>query len=269
MEVVDLPAENSVTKTHKNIFIYFDQGVGPFSFQQIVVNLKKILNPFLYKISAITHQQLLHEPWEINTALLIFPGGRDVPYHTLLQGSANAKIRSYVEKGGVYLGLCAGAYYGCALIEFKKGHYLEVCGRRELGFFPGKAVGPVYEPDFFSYSSEIGARAASIEWRGPGLKKNHHYSLYYNGGCQFVSPEDHPQVTILATYKDHPKNPAAIVHCKVESGSAILCGVHPEYPSQSLNSLDPHLLHVLPGLIRGEKEREIFWNHLISLALTL
>lgn len=50
----------------------------------------------------------------------------------------------YVEGGGSYLGLCAGAYYGCSSVEFEPGSSMEVSGDRELAFFPGAAIGAAY-----------------------------------------------------------------------------------------------------------------------------
>jgi len=35
-------------------------------------------------------------------------------------------IREYVEQGGMYLGLCAGGYYGAQKVEFEVGTPLEV-----------------------------------------------------------------------------------------------------------------------------------------------
>lgn len=50
----------------------------------------------------------------------------------------------YVQSGGSYLGLCAGAYYASSQVEFEPGSTLEVVGDRELDFFPGTARGAAY-----------------------------------------------------------------------------------------------------------------------------
>jgi glutamine amidotransferase-like uncharacterized protein len=50
----------------------------------------------------------------------------------------------FVSQGGGYLGLCAGAYYACARVEFEPGTRLEVVGDRELAFFPGIAQGAAF-----------------------------------------------------------------------------------------------------------------------------
>lgn len=153
-------------------------------------------------------------------SLFIMPGGRDRPYHAALKGEGNAQIRSFVENGGTYLGICAGAYYGCRRVEFDQGFPLEVCEERELSFFPGKAVGPAYGKGTFEYESEKGARLARIQ-TPTGI-----FQTYYNGGCFFEGDLTH--VKILARYLDLPGHPPAIIECSIGQGKAILSGVHIE-----------------------------------------
>ncbi len=57
----------------------------------------------------LSAHEIIEGGWEPTTSLFIMPGGRDRLYHAALQGAGNAKIRSFVELGGTYLGICAGA----------------------------------------------------------------------------------------------------------------------------------------------------------------
>ena len=54
-------------------------------------------NNLMFQIFA---KELLEEPWEENTEMLVFPGGRDLPYVHKLKGTGNQRIREYVENGG-------------------------------------------------------------------------------------------------------------------------------------------------------------------------
>jgi len=245
--------------------VYLDHGVGPFSFKQTIQELHAELGSSV-TIHSINHRQFLEEDWEIETSLLVFPGGRDVPYHIYLQGSANERIRNYVRQGGTYLGFCAGAYYGCAFVEFDKGYPLEVCGARELAFFPGKAVGPAYGGNTFCYESEKGSKAARIQWFGAG-HKNEYFSLYYNGGCYFEEAEKHSNIKILGRYADLEESPAAIIECQLEKGKAILCGVHPEYGASILNPFNPYSRKILFDLQSNEERRQLFWRQLLKHAV--
>jgi len=51
------------------------------------------------------------------------------------------------------LGLCAGAYYGCARVVFEPGTPLEVVGDRELAFFPGVARGAAFPGNVTPHTS--------------------------------------------------------------------------------------------------------------------
>lgn len=162
----------------------------------------------------------------------IMPGGRDLLYHTALQGEPNTRLRQFVEEGGTYIGICAGAYYGCRQVEFDKGFPLEVCGFRELGFFSGKAIGPAFGKGTYTYNSEEGAKIVALETINGPL-----YS-YYNGGCFFEG--DFSNTRILARFADLPNKPPAILECSINKGKAILSGVHLELylseVSQNLSS---------------------------------
>lgn len=171
------------------------------------------------KLATITADQIRSYGLE-KFSIFVMPGGRDRPYHAALQGTGNERIREFVENGGTYVGICAGAYYGCSRVEFDKGFPLEVCEDRELKFFDGIAVGPAYGKGTFEYTSEKGARKAKLKCANGILH------VYYNGGCTFEG--DLSKVEILARYLDLPDHPPAIIQCTVGKGRAILSGVHIE-----------------------------------------
>lgn len=208
-----------------HILVYLDVGVSSHGFNALVASLRELTPTFFIK--TIDHRALIKGGWEKDTRLLIMPGGRDQPFHTLLQGLGNQRIAEFVAGGGRYLGLCAGGYYGSAFIEFEKGGELEICAPRELAFFPGRAVGPAYGLGAFCYQTEKGARTAQLSWSG-GITPT-----YFNGGCAFEAPESHPGTTTLARYHDLSDRPAAAVLCTVGKGRALLTGAHPEYSPAS------------------------------------
>jgi len=245
----------------KSILVYVDEGAGPRSVRLLVKSLQEMELHEKYSVKRINHETLRTTEWEEETALLIFPGGRDSPYHKALKGELNQRIRNYVEQGGSYLGFCAGAYYGSSKIEFEKGLKNEIIDERELGFFPGLARGSVYGSGRFSYEDESGGQVAHLQ-----LKSGVYSAAYYNGGCEFVDAELYSNITILAKYSDLENEPAAIVHCEVNKGQAILSGVHPEYAVKHLASSDPTIQKLLPQLEEVEKvRRTLFQNILLQL----
>jgi len=190
---------------------------------------------------------VLKEPWTTSCALFVMPGGADMGYCRTLNGEGNRKISQYVNKGGAYLGLCAGGYYGCGRCEFEKGkHGMEVIGDRELGFFPGTCRGLAYPG--FVYHSEKGTRAAKLRVNQEALSSSgtdipEALHTYYNGGGVFVDASNFKDsgVEVLADFVEKPQvdsgtGQAAIVYCKVGDGSAILTSPHPEYAYYSCES---------------------------------
>ncbi|KAM0752249.1 class II aaRS and biotin synthetase [Meredithblackwellia eburnea MCA 4105] len=220
--------------TGLNILVYNGSGVSAASRDHTINSLKSFLG-HRYDIQFVTPKSLRDEPWTETCALLVFPGGRDLPYLFDLGGEANRRIREWVKSGGRYLGFCAGAYYASARVEFEVGTAMEVVGDRELNFYPGTCQGTVFPG--FAYETEAGARQVQVglnrtAWRDhwPGSPES--ASVWYNGGGCFVGAQDAgSHVQSLATYSDLPGQPSAGVRCQVGAGVAVLWAVHPEHPS--------------------------------------
>ena len=191
----------------------------------------------------------------------MLPGGRDIPYLTALGGVVNEEIRSYVRKGGRYLGACAGAYYACARVEWEVGTDREVVGERPLGFFSGIGRGCVYPG--FEYENENGARVVRVSERTDENDRKDELieGVYYNGGGYFVDTENTPNASILAHYLDgEGEGKVAAVSCRVGEGTAVLWMVHPEFSlSRPPASCAPPLCHehIPEGWLRRMEEQRL------------
>ena len=199
------------------ISIYRDQGVNLPLVRRMMKDLSESYQCSLLSAEDICCSSCLEE-----IDLLIIPGGRDLPYVKLLQPHGTDRIRKYVEEGGCFLGICAGAYFGSSYVEFDQNGPLFVEGERALQFFKGKTVGPLFGP--FEYDRDTGAKIVPIVYEDKDERFVAH--SYYNGGCTFepFSTSDH---RVLATYAD---GRAAVVRCVCKKGLAILSGVHFEKP---------------------------------------
>lgn len=206
--------------------------------------LRRLLSPS-YAVISVTGDTIINQPWTASCALLVFPGGADLGYCRTLNGEGNRKISQFVQRGGAYLGLCAGAYYGSRRCEFEVGNKkLEVVGNRELAFFPGTCRGSAFPG--FVYHSEEGTRAVELLVEKTTLAEGSVpdvFRSYYNGGGVFVdAPKYKDQgVEILASYSeplsvDAGEGTAAVVYCKVGEGAAVLTGPHPESVSLDVNA---------------------------------
>jgi biotin--protein ligase len=240
-----------------NILVYDDQGASPNSVKHTVATLKQLLG-HAYDILQVNATVLQSQPWEVNCAMLVMPGGRDLPYCHALNGESNQRIKAYVSQGGRYLGLCAGAYYGSAEIEFEKDKAMDICEPRELGFFPGLSRGTAFPG--FVYNSESGARSVTVKvYQLNGLPKE--VKMYYNGGGYFVDPEKYDNVTVLCRFKERQDEEAAAVHCKIGKGHALLIATHPEYDISSsdlllLDQASQTVTGIINDLIESEPDRK-------------
>lgn len=215
-------------------FVYTGPGAGSRSVLSAVESLRRALKPSLI-VDTLTTDQLLQGEWIKGCRMLVMPGGADLPYCRHLNGAGNQFISDFVKiQGGAYLGLCAGAYYGCSRVEFEVGSELEVVGDRELGFYPGIARGSIYPG--FDYQSEKGARAAPIRFKKSSSSHSSSSSSnstsngingisncenrgvawmeckdYLNGGPGFLEPPKHPYLEPPRSLGDGGSHGAAVI----------------------------------------------------------
>ncbi|HEX2579300.1 MAG TPA: BPL-N domain-containing protein [Rhabdochlamydiaceae bacterium] len=245
----------------KQIIVYVDLGVDGASLKHTVKSLQREIDPAHYRIRRMDSKTLKSEGWEQETALLVVPGGRDVFYHEALDGQGTSKIRKFVEEGGSYLGICAGAYFGAEAIEFEKGGNSEVCAQRSLAFFPGLAEGPAYGKNKYRVDGLQGIEAARVSWKGD------HFHVYYNGGCQFIGAHEVPGVSVLSSYLELEGDPAAIISAEVGKGKVILSGVHFEYSVLALQRNNPYIEKIYTLLEKGENQRSQVFRETLSYLL--
>ncbi|ORX52462.1 class II aaRS and biotin synthetase [Hesseltinella vesiculosa] len=254
-----------------NILLYHDRGTAVNAVKQTYHCLKTLMG-HAYDIIYVDAKVLKTQPWEDQCAMLVVPGGRDLPYCEDLGGLANNRIRRYVEQGGSYLGICAGGYYASSTIEFEKGDpVMQICGSRELSFYPGVSRGTIYPG--FVYNSESGARSVDV-LLSPSLlllPGSRSVKVYYNGGGYFAHADMFADdgVQVLARYDqpgicDDEEHPAAIIQCSVGRGHAVLMGIHPEYSvsihdlTSSSASAAPHKLEykaIVDDLLLSQHDR--------------
>jgi biotin--protein ligase len=234
-----------------NIYIYDDLGSCEECVREVINTLKEHISD-KYNIQRINHRGIIQADWILDTALLVIPGGRAGPYAQRLNGEGNRIIKSYVEQGGAFLGICAGAYYAGSFVEFAKNTTIEVVGARELALFAGTVVGPALAS--YDYYSDSGARAAALNLHELTVNEvTQECVLYYNGGGYFKNASNTSNTAVLASYSALKPEQAAIIECQVKDGVAILSGAHFEFPSYFLA---PILGESYYSLVELEKQRK-------------
>lgn len=242
-----------------NVLVYSGPGTTPGSVKHTVETLRDFLEPY-YAVSTVSAKVLELEPWLGKTSALVFPGGADLPYVKECKPII-PKIRQFIYSGGVFIGFCAGGYFGTSRVEFAQGDpTMEVTGRRDLAFFPGIGRGPAFKG--FQYNSEVGAKATKLITCDGEEVYN-----YFNGGAVFVDADIKSNVEVLAHYtqqtdvpysdvNDPNVKPAAVVLCKAGKGKILLTGTHPEFIPRILErSKDYELLKPIISILKDSDEK--------------
>lgn len=218
----------------RNIVIYQDEGVGEFGLKCLAEFFKDD-EVWFANAEAVIDGRVLGM-----ADIFVMPGGADVLYCAKLNGAGNDNIRAYVEEGGTYLGVCAGAYYACKSIEWHKDRNDEIVGKRELAFVNAAAVGSI--PELAVLYDLTLQSAAVIDLEGN--------SVYYHGGPYFRL--NNKSTDVLARYA-LPFDAPAIVRRNVGEGQVVLSGVHFEVGPEQLvkHPYEPERAAVLAAQFRN------------------
>lgn len=251
-----------------DVLVYSGPGVSTSALHHTLKTLRLLLTT--YDVKTVDARTLALDPWQKGTALVVLPGGRDLPYVAELakpfrrddsqstpssrggsERTASNEVRTFVQAGGNFMGICAGAYYASGHCSFELGTPMQVDGERPfLRFYPGTCQGTVYAG--FVYESDKGARIVDLD-RTLADGKVDQWRCHYNGGGAFMDADAYADqgVEVLARYaRTQPdelrldielsdssaaRRPdyagqAAVVLASVGAGKALLFGTHPEFP---------------------------------------
>ena len=202
----------------KTILIYKDYGslIGSTD-QQLVSWLHVTLN-FSYHIEFTDATNILeHDHLNRDDVFaLVMPGGHSKCYENKLEQQGADKIKNFIANGGIYFGICGGAYYACQSIYFEQtqiSHSLNLIKATAKGPLPDLTCGHGYDHTPFA------SNAVSLVYND-----NKHCNMYYSGGCMFIVHDNTHEV--LAKYE--VLNQAAAIRFTFGKGKVTLIGVHPE-----------------------------------------
>lgn len=201
-------------KERKPVYVYHDLGVSEIGAKSLLLAVETHLHR---PVKFICAEQII-TGMLAEGAMLIMPGGADLPYCAKLDGEGNRQIKHFIGRGGIYVGICAGAYYGCAALDFIGRDYV-VSGYRELALFNGIAQGCLPQWTDGQRYDEGTSSKAIIPLR---LSNGHSAPFYYHGGCCF-KPYPSADYEAIAYY---PDGELAIIGGRFGNGEYLLSGVH-------------------------------------------
>lgn len=223
-----------------NVLVYTGPETLQSSVSRTITSLRSALYPN-YTVQPVTLQSLTSHPWTASCALLVFPACRD---HLSLSSTAQASIRSYVENGGAFLGLRAGAKCGGTLLG---------SGDYSLRF--QSRAGPTVYCSFLPGGDEQTHKISIVAEDGTAVN-----SVLASGVAGFEAVESSRAARIMA--RDAENNTVVAVQFEVGAGKLALWGLQLEVTIVAEDSASE-------VRVAEERRRDVLNKTLASLGLQL
>lgn len=153
-----------------------------------------------------------------------FPGGWAYYYKFYLTAFGKQRIREFVNQGGVYLGTCAGSYFGCEYYIWEDVTYDDYANY--LNLFDGVAIGP----ELFEWPN-YGVVTVNMNMSHPAnYNGNSTEDILLYGGGKLI-PNEGASYDIIGTYAHNGE--IAMLSTDYGNGKVILTAVHPEIEEDS------------------------------------
>jgi len=203
-----------------DVAVYMDRGVweaGAIAFEH-VLDWKRLTHE---RIDArVLNSTVLQDRYRA----LCIPGGYAYDYKLSISAAGERQIRDFVDSGGAYIGICAGAYYASADVYWEGASY-----PYSLSLFRGQAFGPLENispwPDYALTTISLNQRNAVT------ARQQSSFTTLYFGGPAF-HPDTDMVVDTLATWNEHHNYPA-IISFERGNGRVLLIGPHLEIEENS------------------------------------
>lgn len=258
--------------TRNKIKIYCDEGTNDITnLQQSLVDY---FEPLGIAIETTRAEEIIAKnSLDKQVLSFVMPGGRASPYYAKLQEVGNQKIRDYVAEGGIYLGICAGAYYASQTTYFEQDiNELALVEKYQLNLIQAEAIGTLYkELKISPFSWNIDSlTTTSIRW----CKDQQSHVSCYHGGPYFAITEKQ-KVKVLTEYEIENQTLPAILHQKFGKGDVIVSGVHFEDSAKALRRVlsvlykDKRKAQIIADkLAQHEDSRQALFNKVMQNILT-
>lgn len=237
------------------ILIYCDYGTNEIG--SLKRSLAEYFAPLGIQIQTTDAKGIVNENSLTDDVLAFFmPGGRATPYIEKLKTQGNEKIINYVQNGGIYFGICAGAYYASRQVLFET-DVKELCIIQECGLnlIDADAIGTLYkELNISPYTMDFNSiTPVEVRW----LADNKTHVASYHGGPYFkMSPKS--QLQVLAEYElDNIRLPAVVMQSHGK-GLAIASGLHIEDSGKELRRI---LFDLRQDKVKAEKVVKTLEEH--------
>ena len=221
------------------IYIYSDDGCSDVETLELL--LKFWFSDIGIDISKIDADGVKKGKLDNKVLAFFMPGGKADNYYIKLLDFGNKKIRDYVANGGIYFGICAGAYYACREVQFEdKTESLYAKGQYGLDLLNCVAKGTLYKELGISKFVKNPSSMAVVDLHDN--VRGEKYASLYHGGPFFDEIEENFETIadyVLYGKKDMKKH--AIISSKFGKGKVLLSGVHFEIGPKEFGVMLPFM----------------------------
>lgn len=229
-------------------FEFLEQSLMPY--EKLNIKTRRISN------HDILHNDILNISPENGLAIFLPGTSAGQNYRDALGSKGSDIIKTYVQKGGSFIGICAGGYLACDKIKYK-GLTTNKELKSDLNFFKATALGQLdlLDKRFPEPKGWEQANVTTVSFNNT-QGDDRQSSVLYWGGAQII-PYRNEKIDIIATY-DQVANEDGSVAIAIASkpygdGRAIFSGVHPEI-SGSLLEESPTAKRIDTGFNSFRKE---------------
>jgi glutamine amidotransferase-like uncharacterized protein len=228
--VIALQSESPIPESKAEVALYvggrFMHASGLISWENGVTATLRMLEWMNVTAKVVTAQGINNGGLDGFLALYV-PGGDMYQYSLEISAEGRENIRSFVETGGGYVGVCEGAFFASESYAWSNPKHR--CMKATLGLLAGTAFGPTDAlscyPSYTMCKINIANNAHFIVDSEP----EGHW-MFYDGGPAFAL-RPAANAVILASYDE--SNDTAIVAFEKGLGRVVLIGAHPEFEEGS------------------------------------
>ncbi len=204
----------SISLKAEDVLIYSDDG----AWEPGIIALENFYDYYSMSTKRIYADDINSGVIDSDCRIICFPGGYAYNYKKALTNKGLNAIRNYIDSGGAYLGICAGAYFASTEVVWEGFSY-----KYGLGLFQGSTVGAIDSIAEWDQYSMTKIKTIDPKFAPNDTLTNH--VLYY-GGPYFLSDSgfDFDTVSVWDEYNKLP----AIIKFTRGNGKVLLIGPHLE-----------------------------------------
>lgn len=198
-----------------NVYVYSGPEVLQASLKHALSTLRSILIPH-YTIQQISKESLILQPWSTGCALLVFPG-----CYELADPAVIPIVRFYVENGGAFLALSAGAIYSSSQVLDLDSCPISGLSKYQNLRFHDKATSSHLYPKFHPIGDVTTSVVTVQSVTGKQVK-----NIQQTWSGEFLGIENAKNIKVLA----HTGENVAALRCNLNKGTAVVWAPGIEYP---------------------------------------